>query len=106
MAAVDWGSVAAQAVAAAANALKGSWSTVESPATHSIQVLTQTAAYIAANADSLDADEQKLLTDNQKLAMQNVLLGYEDIGIVAAEQAVAAAWGVVQTALVAAIGRV
>jgi hypothetical protein len=36
--------------------------------------------------------------------MKNVLLGYEAIGIASAEQAVAAAWGVVSSALQTSIG--
>jgi hypothetical protein len=52
-----------------------------------------TGAYIEANKSSLSTDDCNLLTSNQTLAMKNVLLGYEAIGIAAAEQAVAAAWG-------------
>jgi len=48
-------------------------------------------------------NQQKLLTDNQKLAMQDVLLRHKDIGIVAAEAAVAAASKIVQTALTTAL---
>jgi hypothetical protein len=50
-------------------------------------------AYIELNKASLSADDCNLLASNQALAMKNLLLGYEAIGIVAAEQAVDAAWG-------------
>jgi hypothetical protein len=102
----DWSAIAKQAVAAAASSLGATWSTVGPAAQHSIQMLTDTAEYIAANADQLKPDEYQLLINNQKLAMQNVLLGYEAIGIAAAEQAVAAAWGVVSTALETVIGHI
>jgi len=105
MANIDWGSVAQQAIAAAAKSLGATWNTASPGATHAIQTLVSTAQYIAAHPE-LPADQQKLLTDNQQLAMQNVLLGYESIGIAAAEAAVAAAWGVVETALMAALSKV
>jgi hypothetical protein len=103
MTAVNWDNVTEQAINAAATSLGSSWSKVSASAAHSIQTLVQTAQYIANNSASLDATDQKLLTENQQLAMQSVLLGYEDIGIVAAEQAVAAAWAIVQTALTTAL---
>ena len=103
MASIDWNTVAKQAIAAAAASLGATWNAVAPAAQHSIELLVMTAQYIAANAAQLDADDQKLLTDNQQLAMQNVLLGYQAIGTAAAEQAVAAAWGIVQTALATAI---
>jgi hypothetical protein len=103
MPAVDWNTVAQQAITAVANSLGASWTSVSGAATHSIQLLVQTAQYIAANSATLDQTDQKLLTDNQQLAMKNVLLGYEDVGIVAAEQAIAAASNVVQGALTTAL---
>jgi len=67
-------------------------------------MLVDTAAYIEANKPSLSTDNCKLLVTNQGLAMKNVLLGYEAIGIAAAEQAVAAAWNVISSALQTSIG--
>jgi hypothetical protein len=101
---VDWNAILHQAIAAAGQSLAANWATVAPSAEHSIGLLLQTAEYIAANKDTLSAPEQKMLVDNQKLAMQNVLLGYEDVGILAAEQAVAAAWAVINGALMTAIG--
>jgi hypothetical protein len=105
MASVNWDQVTQQAIAAAASSLAGSWNRAAPAASHSIQLLVNTAESIANNSGNLPADEQKVLIDDQKLAMQNVLLGYEDIAIAAREQAVAAVWGVVQTALITAMGR-
>jgi|ERR1700733_11109370 hypothetical protein len=104
--AVNWSAVGQQALAAAASSLGSSWTTVRTSAEHSVQMLVDTAEYIAENEDTLDADERNLLVKNQKAAMENVLIGYEAIGIVAAEQAVAAAWGVVSKALSTVIGAV
>jgi hypothetical protein len=69
-------------------------------------VLVDTGAYIETNKSSLCADDCNLLVSNRALAMKNVVLGYEAIGIAAAEQAVAAAWGVVSSALQTSIGAV
>jgi hypothetical protein len=103
MPAVNWNTVAQQAIAAAQHSLGASWNTAASGAIHSIQLLVQTAQYIAANSATLDQRDRELLTDNQQLAMKNVLLGCEDISIAAAEQAAAAAWNVVQGALATAL---
>jgi hypothetical protein len=104
MPATDWTTVLKQATTATATSLGASWTTVSPTVQHSIQMLADTAAYIEANKDSLTQDDVTLLTTNQTLAMKNVLLGYEAIGIAAAEQAVAAAWGVISSALQTAIG--
>jgi hypothetical protein len=104
--ATDWTTVFQQATAAAAGSLGASWNSVSQTAEHSVQMLVDTAAYIEANQSSLSSDDCNLLTSNQTLAMKNVLLGYEAIGIAAAEQAVAAAWGVVSSALQSTIGAV
>jgi hypothetical protein len=100
----DWSQIAQNALLAAKQSLGQSWSTVQPATQHSVQLLVTTAEYIAANEDSLSEDERNLIITNQKLAMQNVLLGYEAIGIVAAEEAVDAAWGVVSSALSKVIG--
>lgn len=99
MATINWTNVYRQAVAAATKSLGSAWATVAPAAQHSIQMLVDTAAYISANKEKMDSDEYQLLITNQKLAMQNVLLGYEAIGIAMAEQAVAAAWGVIENAV-------
>lgn len=103
MTSINWKTVGQQAITAAATSLGASWHNVEPAAEHSIQLLVQTAQYIADNSAKLDEVDRKLLADNQQLAMQNVLLGYEDIGIAAAEQAVAAAWAVIESALTTAL---
>jgi hypothetical protein len=99
MSSTDWTTVFHQATAAVVTSLGATWTTVGPTVQHSIQMLVDTAAYIEANKSSLTQDDCDLLTTNQTLAMKNVLLGYEAIGIVAAEQAVAAAWGVISAAL-------
>jgi len=101
---MDWDTILQQAIAAAGQSLGKSLSTIAPAAEHSVSLLIQTAQTIAANNATLEAPEQNMLVNNQKLAMQNVLLGYEDIGILAAEQAVAAAWNVISQALTAALG--
>src|ERR1700709_123961 len=99
MTSTDWTTVYQQAAAAVATSLGATWTVVEPTMEHSVQMLVDTAAYIEVNKASLSQDDCNLLTTNQTLAMKNVLLGYEAIGIVAAEQAVAAAWGVISAAL-------
>jgi hypothetical protein len=99
MTSTDWTTVFNQAASAAASSLGATWTLVAATAQHSIQMLVDTAAYIEVNKASLTPDDCDLLTTNQTLAMKNVLLGYEAIGIVAAEQAVDAAWGVISVAL-------
>ncbi|MBF0480442.1 MAG: hypothetical protein HQK81_02455 [Desulfovibrionaceae bacterium] len=103
MSSVNWITIYQQAIDAVKTSLGSTWSTVATSAQHSIQLLVQTAQYITDHSAELNEDEQKLLTDNQQLAMQSVLLGYKAIGIAAAEQAVDAAWGVIQPVLEAAI---
>jgi hypothetical protein len=100
----DWSTVLQQATTAAANSLGGTWDTVSQTAEHSVQMLVDTGAYIETNKASLSTDDCNLLVSNQALAMKNVLLGYEAIGIASAEQAVAAAWDVVSSALQTSIG--
>jgi hypothetical protein len=94
----DWKAVFTQALEAAKAVLSDNWKAVAAGAEHSIALLTQTAQYIVLNPGISDV-ERKMLIDNQKLAMKNVLLGYEDVGILVAEQAVAAAWDVISKAL-------
>ena len=101
--ATDWNAVLTQALAAAEESLAGNWGTVAPAASHSISLLIQTGQYISDHPE-LSEPVRKMLADNQKLAMKGVLLGYEDIGILAAEQAVAAAWSVVSQAITTAIG--
>jgi len=99
---MDWSNVLKQAIAAAEGSLAGNWAQVAPAAQHSIELLLQTGQYIATH-QNLPAPELQMLEDNQKLAMKNVLLGYQDVGIVMAEQAVAAAWAVVNQAILTAI---
>jgi hypothetical protein len=106
MATINWDSVLQQTLQAVTKSLGASWGAVSVGAINAVQTMVQTAQYIEANRAQLDATDQKLLTDAQQNAMQSVLLGYKDIGIVAAEAAVASAWGVVQVALTAALAAI
>lgn len=100
---MDWTAVLQQATAAAESVFNQNWNAVATSAAHSISMLTQTAQYIAEHP-GIPAPQRQLLINNQKLAMQNSLLGYEDVGILLAEEAVAAAWSVVSKALQTAVG--
>lgn len=99
----DWSIVLKQALAAAKGVIGDNWSTVQTGAIHAVQQLIQTGQYIKANASKMSDDERQSLVENQKFAMQTVLLGYEDIGRAVAAAATAAAWAVIEKALVAAL---
>jgi hypothetical protein len=97
--AVNWNQVLADAIKAAAGVLGGKWSLVQQTASSQITALVENAKSIEVNKGSMTADEYELVKRIQTRALSGVLAGFEAIGIVAAEQAAEAAWGVVASAL-------
>ena len=95
----DWDAVLTQAVNAAKGVLADKWPSVAQSATIQITALVQNGAYIAANRSAMDADEYNSIKLNQQRALEGILSGYEAISITVAEQAAAAAWGIVEDAI-------
>ncbi len=95
----DWNAVLTQAVNAARTILADKWPSVAQSATIQITALVQNGAYIAANRSTMDDDEYSSIKLNQQRALEGVLSGYEAISITVAEQAAAAAWGIVEDAI-------
>jgi hypothetical protein len=104
MTSIDWNAVGREAITAAITSLGASWDKVRPTTQPSIQLLVQTGQYIVDNYANLSEIERRLLEEGQRLAIKNVLLAYEDIGILAAEQAVAAVWAVIEKAIKTALG--
>jgi hypothetical protein len=104
MPAVNWAQVLQDSINAARAVLAGKWPLVETAASAQIQALVVNAQDIEANKDQMTPDEYELVKRIQTRALSGVLAGFEAIGIVAAEQAAAAAWSVVADALRGATG--
>jgi len=98
-ASINWLSVLNQVIAAVAGVLGPKWGSVSQPATHELYVLTETARWIEENKASMDEDTYNLLVDAHKRTLHDVLVGNELIKKAIADQAVAAAWAVILTAL-------
>jgi len=102
--AIDWTQVGKDIEAAVINVLKGSWSTVSTAAGPQIQAMISIGQSIeqSQNQGRLTPLEYNTLRSAQKNALEGILSSYEAIGIVVAEQAAAAAWGVISQALLKA----
>ncbi|QYE35412.1 hypothetical protein KZX46_05370 [Polymorphobacter sp. PAMC 29334] len=104
--AIDWGATlklaATSGIAAAEGVLHTELAIVAPAAKAAFGALAQTAIEIEIERATFSPSDIKLLEDNQKLAVQNVLLGYQDIGIVVAEAAVAAAWDAIMAVVTTA----
>lgn len=98
MSAIDFSAILTQMLNAAKTALADKWPVVETIATSSFKTLAQSLVDIGdmlANKTINDA-QAKLLFDIQKNSTTMVLLSVEVVGIVAAENAVNAALGVIK----------
>jgi len=102
--AIDWTQVGKDIEAAVINVLKGSWSTVSTAAGPQIQAMISIGQSIeqSQNQGRLTPLEYNTLRSAQKNALEGILSSYDAIGIVVAEQAAAAAWGVISQALLKA----
>ena len=102
--AIDWTQVGKDVEAAVVNVLKGSWSTVSTAAGPQIQAMISIGQSIeqSHNQGRLTPLEYNTLRSAQKNALEGILSSYEAVGIVVAEQAAAAAWGVISQALLKA----
>ena len=101
---VNWAQVLSDALKAAETVLVGKWPMVQKAATAQITALIENAKSIEDNKEAMTPEEYELVKRIQKRALAGVLAGFEAIGIVAAEQAADAAWGVAATALKVATG--
>jgi hypothetical protein len=105
--AIDWDQVARDAVQSAADVLKDAWDKVSVGAEAQIGALIQVSQSIETCAEAkpptISVAEYDSLKLSQKRALEGVLKAYEAIGIVVAEQAAAAVWGVVESALSTAL---
>jgi hypothetical protein len=77
----NWATLRTKALTAAEGVLGGAWDAASLGTTNQINLLIQTAKYIAENRASFTADESEFLMNQQKLALQTVLTAYESIGI-------------------------
>lgn len=101
MANINWTQVGADVEQAVMSVLGANWQTVSSSADVQLQAMIAIGQNIERDyaAGNLDQDEYNSLRSMQKNALEGILSGYDAIGIVVAEQAAAAAWGVVANAL-------
>ncbi|MBV8188045.1 MAG: hypothetical protein JOY64_29870 [Alphaproteobacteria bacterium] len=99
--AIDWNKVATDALDAAKNVVGAEWSNVATPAGQQVTALVAIGQQIETDfaAGKMDQSQYSMLKAMQKNAISGVLSAYTGIGIVVAEQAAAAAWNVVATAL-------
>ena len=93
-------------LAAMNKALEGQWNRAKGFATSEAKKLAQTLVDIAemVKADEITQAQARLLMDMQKGAARSVVLAIEGIGIIAAEQALSAALGVVGLRVNKAVG--
>jgi hypothetical protein len=98
---IDWNQVATDALNAAKKVVGTAWTNVATPAGAQITAMVSIGQEIekSFNAGTITQDEYSMLKSMQKNALEGILAGYKAIGIVVAEQAAAAAWDVVATAL-------
>jgi hypothetical protein len=103
----DWTATAESAIDAASSVLGGAWANAATAGKAQIvamaQVAAQTELDYASDPPRLTQDEYESLKAAQITALKGILSAYEGIGILAAQQAADAAWGVIQTALKASI---
>jgi hypothetical protein len=104
MPAVNWAQVLQESINAAKDVLAGKWPLVQQAASAQITALIENAKSIEDNKADMTQDEYELVKRIQTRALSGVLAGFEAIGIVAAEQAAAAAWNVAAGALKTATG--
>jgi hypothetical protein len=99
--AIDWGQVGTQVKSAVMNVLGKSWKTVSGAAGPQLEAMVSVGKNIEQEfiAHSLTQDEYNSLRSMQKNALEGILSSYEAVGIITAEQAADAAWGVVAQAL-------
>jgi hypothetical protein len=96
---IDWKKVLDNAVAAAQQVIGANWQPVANAAKFQIVALIENGKFIEENKDSMSDVEFKAAKLNQQRALEGVLKGFDAISIVVAEEAAAAAWRVVETAL-------
>ena len=106
MANIDWNQVGKDVENAVIGVLGTSWRTVSSAAGPQIQAMITIGQSIEQenSQGQLTPLEYNTLRSMQKNALEGILSGYEAIGIVTAEQAADAAWGVISKALQSAAG--
>ena len=98
---IDWGQVGLATLVAAKNIVGANWAHVAIPAAEQIKALVAIGEHIEAEhaAGRMTQENYDMLRSMEKNAVEGVLSADKGIGIVIAEQAAAAAWDVVETAL-------
>jgi hemoglobin-like flavoprotein len=99
--AIDWGQVGVEALNAAKNVIGAQFANVAKPAAQQIDELTSIGADIEARhaAGEMTQEKYDMLRTMAKNALEGVLAADQAIATVVVEQAVAAAWAVVEKAL-------
>lgn len=103
---INWQQVGTDMEAAVKGVLGANWQTVSGAAAPQLQAMVGIGQSIEQSyaAKSITADEYQSLQSMAKNALKGILSSYAAVGIVVAEQAAAAAWTVVATALGTAAG--
>ena len=102
--AIDWSTVGRDVENAVVGVLGANFQVVRRAAQAQIAALVSTGQSIEAEKDEMTALEYQSLEDANRGALAGVLHTIEGITIVVAEQAAAAAWQVVASALKASLG--
>jgi hypothetical protein len=98
---INWQHVGTDVKNAVIKVLGNSWQTVSGAAGPQVEAMISVGQNIeqSYNAHTLSEAEYKSLRSMQKNALEGILSAYEAVGIVVAEQAADAAWGVISQAL-------
>ncbi len=104
--AIDWNQVGSDVQKAVVGVLGNDWKIVKTGASAQITALVSVAQSIeqASFAGTLTKLEYESLKASQQNALSGILHSYAAIGIVVAQQAAAAAWNVVASALTKGLG--
>ncbi|GEM_PF-6600994 len=100
--AINWNTVSTNVGQAVGKVLGGAWGTVSQGASTQIAAVVAAGQSIENNKDTMTQADYNMLKLMQQRAMEGVLQSYSAVSLVVAEQAAAAAWGVVAAALKAA----
>jgi hypothetical protein len=97
--AINWSSVGNQIGPAVGGIVGAAWQNAAAGASTQFAALVAAGAQIEANRDTMQQAEYDSLKLMQQRALEGVLLTYAGISLDVAEQAAAAAWDIVATAL-------
>jgi len=100
--AINWSTVSADVSTAIGNVIGASWGSMSSGGSSQIAAIVAAGQSIENSRATMTQVDYDMLRLMQQRAMEGVLQSYAAISLVVAEQAAAAAWGVVSAALKAA----